>query len=119
MKKILGSVLDFILNFHIQLILIGIIVYLLTIKTKHDNIFYFDTDFIKTKFALKLAEGKRLNDDEIKERFNEFEKQVKQIGVQVAENGILLSKKSVIHGGVDLTIQICEQLEFSNCNFYE
>lgn len=115
MKK----VINFILNYNIQITIVFIISYLLFLNNKSQIIYYFDTDFIRTKFALKLAEKKYLTEKEILYAFEEFEKTTKKLAIQITEGDVLLKKSSVIKGGIDITQQLCQMLEFSNCDVYE
>lgn len=120
MRKYIKKVLSFILNYHIQIILLGIISYLLLNNNAPANhIYYFDTDFIRTKFALRLAESKKLTEAQIREEFLSLETEIKKFSQELGSEGLLLKKSSVISGGIDITIQVCMELGFSNCNTYE
>lgn len=118
--KGLKSVFNFILIFHVQIILICMIIFLLSSKSKHEKIYYFDTDFIRTKFALHLAENGRLNETQIRDALASLEKKINHITASFnLGGGTLLKKSAIISGGTDITVHICEELEFINCNAYE
>lgn len=122
MKKFLSflsQLLNFISNFHLQIAFIFLICYILLTFQKKTEVYYFDTDFIKAKFALQLAEKKNIKESEIIDEFKIFEAEVKSLALKITNNGIILKKNIIINGGVDVTKQLCEELNFSNCNVYE
>jgi hypothetical protein len=117
MKK-LTLLVNLLIDYHLQIMIFLLFIFILIIKNNRTKIYYIDTDFIKYQFTLNLTNKTNLNQAKIKLELQEFDKIALQTASLFAKNAVVVKKANIIAGGVDITYPVCNILAMSNCESY-
>lgn len=118
LKGIVKFCFTLLVSYHIQAIILILFLLVLSLQ-KGRKMYFIDTDFIRSKFVLKLASMEDLTEEEVKNRLYEFEEAIIILAEKTTNNGFVIKKGAYISGGIDITEDICQKLEFDNCESYE
>ena len=120
-KDYIKTVFNLIVEYHLQLIILMLIMAVLSLKHSANSakIYYFDAKFIQAKLTLHLAkEYNDIKSDLIHQKIQQTEEDIKNFASNIIGNSALLHKSVIMTGGVDLTYEVCTALNFDDCNNY-
>lgn len=120
-KDYIKKVSDLLIEYHLQLIILIVIICVLSLKHNKNSskIYYFDAKFIKAKLILHLAkEHNDIKSDLINQQIKKIEEDIKSFASNIIGDSALLHKSVIMAGGVDLTYEICTELNLDDCNNY-